>query len=101
MISGSDHCARTVAVLSERRSGSGSDMRSPLDSVHGQERSHPRYREVRIAQQPCLIGEPEHIAEMQHATRALLAADHREMRLMAIEPSHEHDTGFVKARRRC
>ena len=38
--------------------------------------------------------------EVQHAARALLPADHREVRLMAVEPREEHDARLVEARRR-
>ena len=38
--------------------------------------------------------------EMHDAARALLPADHREVRLVAVEPRQEHDAGLVEARRR-
>jgi ABC-type thiamine transport system ATPase subunit len=39
-------------------------------------------------------------ARCSSRARALLAADHREMVLVAVEPGHEHDAGLVEARRR-
>ena len=39
-------------------------------------------------------------ARCSEAARALLPADHREVRLVAVEPRHEHDAGLVEARRR-
>src|SRR5947207_12645763 len=102
MISGSFHCARTVAVLSDNRSGSGLLIKplgwSSVDAVQRQQRTHATSREIRIAQQARSVGEPEEFREMNDAARALLPADHREVRLMAVEPSEEHDTGFIKAR---
>src|SRR5437773_10072274 len=102
MISGSFHCARTVAVLSDNRSGSGLLIKplgwSSGDAVQRQQRTHATSREIRIAQQARSVGEPEEFREMNDAARALLPADHREVRLMAIQPSEEHDTGFIKAR---
>ena len=37
---------------------------------------------------------------MHDAARALLPADHREVRLVAVEPRQEHDARLVEARRR-
>ena len=37
---------------------------------------------------------------MKDAARALLAAHHREVRLVAVEPREEHDARLVEARRR-
>ena len=39
-------------------------------------------------------------ARCSDAARALLAADHREVRLVAVQPGQEHDAGLVEARRR-
>ena len=46
------------------------------------------------------IGEPEQLGEVAERARALLAADHREVRLVAVEPGEEDDAGLVEARRR-
>jgi hypothetical protein len=35
---------------------------------------------------------------MQEIARALLAADHDEMALVAVQPDEEHDAGLVEAR---
>src|SRR6266545_3741049 len=94
MMSGSDHCLRTVAVLSESSDGSG------IDAVKGEKRSHPRGGELRIAEQTGGIGQPEYRGEMHDRARALLSADHREMRLMTVQPREEDDAGLVEARRR-
>src|SRR5207247_9788332 len=39
--------------------------------------------------------------QVDDAARALLPAYHREVRLMAVEPREENDTGLIKARRCC
>src|SRR5437773_1421408 len=131
MISGSFHCARTVAVLSDSKSGSGALIgpptlaasvanaaaalppkgsnsrlgtarrRSCVDSMQGKQRAHPRRSEFRITQQSRGAGQTKELGQMYDAARALLAADHREVRLMAVEPREENDTRLIKARRRC
>src|SRR5512141_258158 len=108
MICSRFHCARTVAVLIDKSSERGEDMGlgtpcDPLpgfDAVQGEERAHACNGDVGIAQQARSIGELEQLDEMEQAACALLAADHGEMPLMAVEPRQEDDTGLVEARRR-
>ena len=56
--------------------------------------------ELGIAQHPRLVGEAEELGEMEERAGALLAADHDEMILQAVEIGEEHDAGLVEARRR-
>ena len=53
-----------------------------------------------IGEQPGGVGEAEQLGEMQGRARALLAADHGEVILQAVEIGHEHHAGLVEARRR-
>src|SRR5437016_5483132 len=107
MISGSFHCTRTVAVLSDSKSVSGlliSELDldcSSVDAVQREQRAHPRSREIRVAQQTCAVGQPKELGQVNDAARALLAADHREVRLMTVQPCEENDSRLVKARWRC
>src|SRR5512144_1677416 len=91
-ISGSVHCCRTVAALSESSAESG------IDAVRGEQRAHPRARKLSVADQARRIGEAEHAREMRDRARALLPADQREVRLVAVQPREEHDPGLVEAR---
>src|SRR3954465_6398660 len=45
------------------------------------------------------VGEAAELREGQDMARRLLAADHDEMLLVAIEPGHEHHAGLIEARR--
>ena len=56
--------------------------------------------QLRIAQQAGAVGEAEQLGEMRQRARALLAADHDEVVLQAVEVGHEHDAGLVEAGRR-
>ena len=98
------HCSRTVAVLSEsqRSEPARSRMLRPL-------RLPPRAppgpcacarRPLRLGEQARGIGEAEQLGQMQQRARALLAADHDEMVLMAVEVRHEDDARLVEAGRR-
>src|SRR5438067_11613546 len=106
MMSGSDHCLRTVAVLIDSRSDRGglillvtASGSLAVETVHDEEAAHARAGEVRIAQQCGGVGELEQLDEMRQAARALLASDHDEMILMAVEPGQEDDARLVEARR--
>ena len=55
---------------------------------------------LRIVEQACLVGEAKQLGKMQHRAGALLASQHGEMILMAVEIRHEHDAGLVEAGRR-
>src|SRR6266511_1509265 len=79
-ICGSVHCSRTVAVLSERSAESGGD------AMDTEQRTHTRAREVGIIDEPRRIGKAQHFGEMRDRARALLSADHREVRLMTVQP---------------
>src|SRR5207302_1027598 len=50
-----------------------------------------------VAQQSGLVRESENLGEMERGARAFLAADHREMILMAVEIGHQYDSGLVEA----
>ena len=67
--------------------------------MHREELLHPLAGKFRILQQARGIGEPEQFGEVQDAARALLAADHGEVILVAVEIRHEYDAGLVEARR--
>ena len=55
---------------------------------------------ARIGQHPRLVGEAEQFRKCCSERVALLAADHGEMVLQAVEIGEEHDAGFVEAGRR-
>ena len=65
-----------------------------------QQLPHPRHRELGLLEQAGRVGEAEGLGEVQQRARALLAADHREVRLVAVQPGEEDDAGLVEARRR-
>src|SRR6185437_16635615 len=104
------HCARTVAVLIERKRVPRVRSRitrqglyavaSRVDPVHAEHGAHAGESEVGIGEQAGGIGEAEKLGQMGQRARALLAADHGEVALMAVEIGHEHDAGIVEARRR-
>ena len=56
--------------------------------------------ELRVLQEARGVGQAEQLGEMQHAARALLAADHDEVVLVAVQPGHEDHARLVEARRR-
>src|SRR5438046_3125965 len=99
MMSGSFHCARTVAVLMDSSPGSGVEIiASAPAAVQGAQRLHPRHCKLGIEEQSSLVGQLEQLREMKQAARALLSADHDEMILASIEPGQEDDAGLVEAR---
>ena len=57
-------------------------------------------RHIRIGQQPRGIGQPEQLGKMLDAAGGLLAADHGEVGLVAVQPGHEDHAGLVEAGRR-
>src|SRR5258706_10715350 len=61
---------------------------------------HAPAGEFGIGQEARAIRQPEELGEMLEIARALLAADHDEMLLVAVQPGHEHHPGLVEARRR-
>jgi len=62
--------------------------------------AHARDRELGVAQQAGGIREAEQLGEMHERARALLAADHDEMVLVAVQIRHEDDAGLVEPGRR-
>ena len=58
------------------------------------------HRQLRLLQQVGRIGQPEQLGQVLQRARALLAAHHREVLLVAVEPGHEHHAGLVEARGR-
>src|SRR5262245_7488833 len=93
-ISGRPPCLRTVAVLTD--SSDGPLARSRIGRLRrhaadGQYRLHACRCALGVAEQAGLVGQPEELGEVQGRARALLAADHCEMVLVAIEISHEDD----------
>src|SRR3954470_20528012 len=101
MISRRSPCLRTVAVFSDSQRWSLEKSRmSAIDAAGGEHQLHAPGRELGISQQTGLVGEPEQFGEMQRGARALLAADHGEVVLMAVEISHEHHAGLVEPGRR-
>ena len=58
------------------------------------------HRQLRLLEQAGRVGQAEQLGQVRQRARALLAADHREVVLVAVEPGHEDDAGLVEARRR-
>ena len=67
--------------------------------MHTEQPAHSRRRHVGIVQHARLVGEAKQLGEVQQRARALLAGDHQEMILQAVEPGEEHDAGLVETRR--
>src|SRR5260221_9311346 len=86
-----------VAVLTERKVVS--RERSRIDAVDAQYGAHAIGGAVGIGEQRGTVGEAEELGEMDERAGALLAADHGEMALMAVEIGHEDDAGLVEAGR--
>ena len=124
MIAWSDHCLRTVAVLIDSSASEG-DVHCNTSTLTGYllasrcavrapvaRRAHvampftassERMRGQRllgIRQNSRRIGKPEQFDQVQDVARALLAADHHEVILVAVKPRDEHDACLVEARRR-
>ena len=95
---------RTVAVLIDSQRWSAEKSR--IDRAQLDRRAAPaacfmrRDGELGLLEQAGRVGEAEQLGEVRQRARALLAADHREVLLVAVEPGHEHDAGLVEARRR-
>src|SRR5258706_14973957 len=60
---------------------------------------HPGCGEFGIAQQPGRIRKAESFREIYDRARRLLAADHDEMPLVAVQPREEREARLVEARR--
>src|SRR5262245_1773779 len=87
-------CRRNVAVLIESQWWSCEKSRmatfaSRLDAAQGEHAPHAGHRALGFGQQAGLVREPEQLGQMQRGARALLAANHGEMVLMAVEIGHE------------
>src|SRR5450830_2077123 len=94
-------CLRTVAVFSESQRWSPEKSRmSVLDASRRKKVFHACCGERWIGKQAGFVGEAEQFGKMQRRAGAFLATDHGEVILMAVEPRHEDDTGFVEPRRR-
>src|ERR1700751_353730 len=101
MISGSDHCLRTVAVLIDSSSARGAVIAlSFADAMQRKERAHACAGELRIGDECGRVREPKERYEVQDRTRSLLPPPHHEVRLMAVEPGDKYAARLVKARRR-
>src|SRR5262245_38795174 len=82
-------CRLSVAVLIESQWWSCEKSRmatfaSRLDAAQRQHAPHAGYRALGFGQQAGLVREPEQLGQMQGRARALLAADHGEMVLVAV-----------------
>jgi hypothetical protein len=64
--------------------------------VQQQQRAYPGDRQIRIGQQPCGIGQAEHLGIVTDIAAGLKARRQNEMRLMAIQPRQIRNSGFVK-----
>src|SRR5215813_14752484 len=71
-----------------------------LDAGDGEHPAHARRGELGVAQQARAVHQHELLGEMHDRARALLAADHPEVRLVAVEIGGEHHAGLVEARGR-
>ena len=67
--------------------------------MRGEQRAHAAHGLVRVLQQAGFVGEPEQLGEVLDGPRRLLAADHHEMVLVTVQPSHEYDAGLVELSR--
>src|SRR6187399_1680247 len=108
MIVSSVPAPRSVAVLIESQRWSREKSRtamvdkrgSAVDAVQREQVAHARDRELGLLDQAGAVGEAEDLGEVAEGARALLAADHGEVRLVAVQPGEEDDAGLVEARRR-
>src|SRR5215472_493320 len=66
-----------------------------IESGDPQDGAHPVQRELRVPEQAGLVGEPEDLRQVDDRAPALQAADHPEMRLVAVQVGDEHDPGLV------
>ena len=82
---------------SARAGPGGAHHATPL---HRQQRAHPRAARSGSRSSPAASASRNSSARCMDAARALLSADHGEMRLVAVQPGHEHHAGLVEARRR-
>src|SRR6185503_5756867 len=73
---------------------------SGRDAVRAQHVGETRNGEIGIANEARGIGQLERLDEMDERARALLAADHDEVLLVAVEIGEEDDAGLVELRRR-
>ena len=109
MIVSSVPAPRSVAVLIESQRWSAEKSRTAVGARLGTQPSMPcsasRWRMRATASsgcssRPARVGEAEDLGEVAERARALLAADHREVRLVAVQPGEEDDAGLVEACRR-
>src|SRR6185503_2332964 len=73
---------------------------SGRDAVGAHHVLQTRGGEIGIADEAGRVGKPERLDQMHERASALLAADHDEMLLVAVEIGEEDDAGLVELRRR-
>src|SRR4051812_27176188 len=95
---------RLVVIWFRLRRAQGSDvgMRTSLagDAGDAQDTTHAVGGELAVEQQAGRVGEPVQLREVDDGARALLAADHAEVGLVAVQVGEEHDAGLVRVGRR-
>src|SRR5438093_2586571 len=89
----------SVKWTNEKSGGTGASM-ALLDPGHREHPAHPLGGEVGVAQEAGPVHQHELLGEVRDRARALQAADHPEVRLVAVQIGREHDPGIVEARRR-
>ena len=97
MMAGRASCLRTVAVFIDRSERSPSSVAHQAIPCTASTALMRAPREIGIAQQAGAVGEAEQLRKMRERAGALLAADHDEVVLQAVEIGHEHDAGLVEA----
>src|SRR6476661_5167166 len=93
------NCSRTVARLIDRPSAF-TVRRRLVNAADGEHVAHAPGGNVGIAEDAGGVGEAEQFGEMDERAGALLAANHDEMVLQAVQIGEEDDPGLVEARRR-
>src|SRR5258706_9142216 len=88
-------CARSMPRASRPNASP-----SFLNSMHSKKLLHARAREAGVGEQAGRVGQAKDLGKVKDAARALLAADHDEVILVAVQPRHEDDARLVEARRR-
>src|SRR5688572_25582251 len=73
---------------------------SLFDSMYRQQALHATHGQLGLLQQVGGISQAEQLRQVRQRARALLAAHHGEVGLVAVEPRHEHNPGLVEARGR-
>src|SRR5262249_12260018 len=79
------NCSRTVARLSARPSSVTVGLGSLMDAANREDLAHAARGELRVAEHPSGVGQPEQRGEVEKRAGALLAADHDEVVLQSVE----------------